>query len=453
MKAPRIAVIGGGLSGLAAAVRLRELGATVSVLERESAVGGVVRTTTVDGWAVDAGPCMAAEPAEVVREFLQRAGVGDITERARPSAANRFIVHDGTPVEIPATTAEFASSSLLSLGGRLRLLKERFIPAEAPPEETVAAFARRRFGDEMAERMFDPLLASMSSGRADAILARFAFPAIVGHERGGASGLQGSARERMQARRRGKAAPKGSWSCRGGMQSLAKQLAANAGEVRFGVRVTAVDVRAEQVSISNADGPLDSFDGVIVALPAPAYAGLALHGVAGSAADQIRTLPCASVAAVSMGFAVAEVTRAVAGVRILIPSSEKRNILSIVIPGNAFGDRAPDGQLLLTAFVGGARQPELLQQSDADLLSLVRRELSDLLGITGTETFGMVTRWDHALPQAVRGHGERLEAAMAIERDAPILTLTGSWRDGLSVSEVLLGGMRAAERAMVRGGW
>ena len=161
MTTPRVAVIGGGLAGLAAAGALCGLGVTPFVFERDDDVGGVVRTRQRDGWVIDTGPCLAAEPDVAVRAMLDRAGLDQCTVRATPAAATRYIVLDGAPVPLPRSTSELSASPLLSLAGRLRLLKERFIPAEREAtDESVDSFARRRFGDEMADRMFQQVVES-----------------------------------------------------------------------------------------------------------------------------------------------------------------------------------------------------------------------------------------------------------------------------------------------------
>jgi oxygen-dependent protoporphyrinogen oxidase len=125
----------------------------------------------------------------------------------------------------------------------------------------------------------------------------------------------------------------------------------------------------------------------------------------------------------------------------------------VVFPSSVFAGRAPDDHVLVTAFVGGARRPDLVDFPEADLIALVQLELGSLLGVQGPAVMQRVTVWRDALPQAVAGHGGRLAAADVVEATAGVVAFTGAWRDGLSVAEVLLGGVRAAERLAVRQGW
>ena len=453
MTAPRVAVIGGGLAGLAAAAELRRLGAAPVLFERDTAVGGVVRTIRRDGWVIDTGPAMAAEPAPQVRDLLDAAGLADCTVRAGTAGATRYVVLNGAPVLLPRTTSELTSSSLLSIAGRLRLLMERLIPAQHDTtEESVDTFARRRFGGEVAERMFDPLIASTCAGDPRRIVARYAFPGLV-DQSGAGSSLQRSARARMDARRRRKGRPTESWSCRGGMQELAERLACWIGEVRTGGAIERIRSAPTGIEITRAGGGVEQFDAAIVAVPATAFALVAFDLPAADRLGAVSAMPHASIAAVSLGFPRHHVAHPLDGSRLLVPSIEQRNILSMVFPTSIFPDRAPADHVLISAFVGGVFQGDLASRSDTDLVALVRQECAELLGVTGDPVISVVTRYPLALPQAVVGHGERIAAADAVEAAESRVAFTGAWRDGLAVGEVLLGGITAVGRLAERLGW
>ena len=450
----RVAVIGGGLAGLAAAATLHRLGIEACVFEREAEVGGVVQSERRDGWLIDSGPCMAAEPNAAVRAMLDAAGLAECTLRAGPGANHRYVVHDGVPVPLPQTTAEFTVSPLLSLAGRLRLLKERFIPAQRDAtDESVDSFARRRFGDEVADRMFDPLVASTCAGDPRQILARYAFPQLVGHEQHGGSGLQGNLRARMEARRQAKGKPTGAWSCVQGMHELPLRLAGRVATIRTSAPVDAASARDGKVHVGVGGRTSEAFDAAIFAVPAPALGRIAFDLPEADRLMQVATMPQASIAAVSLGFRREHIAHPLDAARLLVPSVERRSILSVVFPSSVFAGRAPDDHVLVTAFVGGARRPDLVDLPEADLIALVQLELGSLLGVQGPAVMQRVTVWRDALPQAVAGHGGRLAAADVVEATAGVVAFTGAWRDGLSVAEVLLGGVRAAERLAVRQGW
>lgn len=450
----RVAVIGGGLAGLAAGASLRGHGMDACVFERDDELGGVARSEQHDGWLIESGPCMASEPDPAVRKLLDGAGVGERTVRADAVAANRYIVRAGVPVPLPHSVSEFTSSPLLSLAGRLRLVKERFIPARREvTDESVDSFARRRFGDEVAERMFDPLVASTSAGDPRALLARYAFPQTVGHEQRSGSGLQGNLRARMDARRRAKGKPRGPWSCADGMQAVARQLAVHAGDVRTGTQVDSVSARDGRLHVVTNGASAEAFDAVIFAVPAGALRRIAIDLPEAHRLEQLRGIPHVSIVAVSLGFRREDVTHPLTGARLLVPSVEGLSLLSVAFPSSLFADRAPSDHVLITAYIGGARRPEVIDWPEPELLSLVQQELTEVLGIRGPAVLQRVTRWRDALPQAVAGHARRLAAADIVEATTGAVAFTGAWRDGLSVAEVLLGGIHATERLAVRKGW
>jgi oxygen-dependent protoporphyrinogen oxidase len=356
-------------------------------------------------------------------------------------------------VALPRTTGELTSSPLFSIAGRLRLLKERFIPARREADdESVDSFARRRFGDEIADRMFDPLVASTCAGDPRQIVARYAFPALVGHERKAGSGLQGSARAGMESRRRARGRPTGSWSCADGMQQLPQRLAEWIGEVGAGTPVRAVAALDGRIDVST-DGDTRSFDAVLLATPSAVLGEMQLDLPEAHRLHAVITMPAASVVSVSLGFRREQVAHPLDGSRLLVPSIEGRSILSVVFPSSIFPDRAPADHVLLTTYVGGARRTDLLELGTSELIALVQGELGELLGVRGDPAVSDVTHWRNALPQAIAGHGERLAAAEAVEAASDRVAFAGAWRDGLSIGEVLSGGMHAAQRLVARLGW
>ena len=222
--------------------------------------------------------------------------------------------------------------------------------------------------------------------------------------------------------------------------------------MQTGVAASRIAATATGVDVT-CGGMAMSFDGVVVAAPAPSLAQIDFDfpGAAGIAA--IATMPMASIASVSLGYRRDQVAHALDASRLLVPSIERRAILSAVLPSSVFDGRAPADHVLLTGYVGGARRPDLVEAGDAALVAVVHGEFAALLGVRGGPVMQEVAVWRDALPQAVAGHGSRLAAADAVEAAGTALAFTGAWRDGLSIGEVLLGGMHAAGRLLDRLGW
>lgn len=452
MSANRIAVIGAGAAGLAAAARLAATGAQVTLFDSGNRPGGRIRTIRRDGWIAEAGALLVAEPAPEVRALLDAAGLASRTVRTASGAARRrFVVHQGIPQPIPATLGDLIASPLLSLAGRLRMAREPFVPKRTEgEEETVDAFARRRFGDEVAERLFDSLVAEMSAGDATRTLVQYLFPKLVEFERSAGSVLKGQMRAGMDARRRMRGMPTGAWSCPDGLDEVTRALAAVPGVCcNLATRVDEIVELPDAISLRSG-ASTEQFEGVVLAVSAPALAQIEVPASWRDAMHRLAAIPHAPVASVSLGFARASISHSLDGMSIRVPSGEARPLLAILIPSTVFAGRAPEGQVLLTCLVGGMRHPEAAALPTAELLALVRDQLADLIGAKGEPTFTAVTCWPDAFPQAVRGHAARLAAAEQLEEMMPRMVLAGSWRDGIVVSDVLRGGIRAADRLATR---
>ncbi len=444
----RVAVIGGGIAGLMAARRLEELGVTPMVFESSPRVGGPLRTTRRDGWLAESGPNTLMEPAPEVRALLDRIGLASQVVRPCSAVKRRYIVHEGALVPVPLSPGELVATPLLSVAGRLRLLKEPFVAkGGGDPDETVDTFSRRRFGDEVATRLIDPLVAGTSGADPTQVLVSVAFPRLVEYEQAAGSILKGAMRARSQARRRGEVLGGGLWSCRDGIGAIPTALAASLAEpVALGARVVAVRRSGEGFVVEVAGRPPIAVDGVCFACPASAYASMALDEIAPTELRGVRETPHTSLVTVSLGFRRDAVVHPLDGSGVLAPSSEHRRILGTLFPTSLFPDHAPEGHVLLTTFLGGMRHPEMMLHSDDTLLGIVCEELEALLGATGTPVFQALNRWQESLPVAVAGHVRRIAPVAEVEARIPRVGFVGAWRDGLSVHDVMLAGIRTAER-------
>lgn len=448
MSARRVAVIGGGVAGLVAARRLMELGCDPVLLEASARVGGAIETVARDGWLAEAGSNTVMEPEPAVRALLDRVGLGERILRPGPAVKRRYLVHDGVPVPVPLSPGELVSTPILSVAGRLRLLKEPFVArGDGDPDETVDAFARRRFGDEVAARLFDPLVAGTSGADPTRMLVRYAFPKLVEYEHTAGSILKGAMRSRSQARRRGEVLGGGLWSCQGGLAEVPAHLAAALGtRVQLGRRVRRVAVDGARFLLTSDDGAVERVDAVCFASPARAFAEIDVAVPGGDALAATATIPHSSLASVSLGYRRSDVTHPLDGFGMLAPSCEHRRILGVLFPSSLFAGRAPEGHVLLTAFAGGMRNPEVSALGDDALVAVVRAELHALLGVSGEPVFRELRWWHDTLPLAVAGHAARVAPVLALEASQPRLAFAGGWHGGLGIHDVMLSGLRAAER-------
>lgn len=457
MNGLRLAVIGGGAAGMLAALRAIELGAEVTLHDSAAVLGGSLRSFREGGWLAELGANTVMEPDPVVRGLMDRAGLADRVIRPSAAARRRYIVHEGVPVPVPGSASALLASTLLSVPGRLRLLKEPFVAAgPANGEESVDSFARRRFGGEVAERFLDPLLAGSSGADPAKVLVRYVLPKLFEYEQLGGSVLKGARRAASAARStrtastQGKA-PTGLWSCPDGLSEIPAAVGGRLGaglHLGHGATITRIGNGLE-VRWGSERRPIDA---AIVAVPSAGLTQVAGALPGGGSLAATASIPIASMATISLGFRRDQVEHPLDGFGLLAPSRERRSLLGVLFASSLFPSRAPAGHVLLTALVGGMRQPELLAETSGELERLVREDLAALLGVRGEPRFRAEGRWIGALPQAVAGHSGRIAAADAVERANPMVAFAGSWRDGLSVADAMLGGVRAVDRMAERCG-
>jgi oxygen-dependent protoporphyrinogen oxidase len=436
-----VLVVGAGISGLVAAFRLHRGGRRVAVVEAATRAGGVIGSRRREGFLYEAGPNSALDTTPLIGALLRDAGVAEERREASAVAAKRFVVREGRPMALPTSPAAFLATRVFSLRAKLRLAREPFI-RRAPPEtdETVAAFVRRRLGDEFLDYAIEPFVAGVYAGDPERLSVRAAFPRLHALEQRYGSLIRGQvlgARERGRSRDRAKNVAS-SFSFRSGMQTLPDVLARALPALELGVRATRVDrieggfrVTGEQAGVPRSW----QARAVLVATPAEAAAGL-LRDLAPAASSALGAIPYAPVASVATAYARADVAHPLDGFGFLAPRKEDRPILGTLFSSSMFEERAPEGAVLLTSFVGGERDPALACAAPARIAAIVARELRDLLG-AGTPLWQEVVQWPRAIPQYTVGHLDRMAVVERAEREIPGLYLRANYRDGVSVGDCI----------------
>ena len=446
-----VIVVGGGISGLAAAFGAQQRGASVEVLDAGARAGGVIGTVHRDGALYEVGPNSALDTTPLINELLDALGIRGERADASAVAATRFIVRDGKPIALPMSPGALLTTPAFTLGAKLRLLREPFIPP-APPdvEESIATFVRRRLGAEFLDYAIDPFVSGVYAGDPEQISVAAAFPRLHALEQKYGSLIKGQikgARERRQSTEKAKNAA-GSFSFRHGMQTLTDALAGAVRNVVTGIRVEAI--------VCNSDGTwtvAGTLDGapvvrrartVLLAAPAPEAARL-VRDLAPAATQGLTAIPYAPIASVASAYRRADIGHSLAGFGFLVPKKEQRQILGSLFSSSMFEGRAPEGTVLLTSFVGGRRNPALPAQPDAELAAIVHGELQALAGARGEPLWTNVTRWTHAIPQYNLGHRERLRPVEDAERAFPGLFFCASYRGGVSVGDCIKSAHAMAE--------
>ncbi len=455
---PHVIVCGAGLTGLTTAWHLRQAGIDVTLVEATDDVGGVMRSTRRDGYLVEHGPnsCMLTAPLAALVDALE---LTPLLRVAAPQAQRRYIVRDGRPLVVPASPPAMLRSPLFGTMAKLRVLAEPFISRRTTStDESVASFVRRRLGSEPLSWAVDPFVSGVYAGDPEQLSVRHAFPRLAALEREHGSlirGMLAAARSR-----RGAGAMSGPASARAtmvsfadGMATLPRSLADSVGHAnilrRTGVVAISSPVRDRAQVVVEHDGARLTLtaDAVISTLPLHALSQLDLGRAAHAAVARLATVPYPPVSSLALGFRRADVSHALDGFGVLVPSAERKRILGVLFSSTLFEHRAPDDSVLLTCFMGGARQPEIGRMGTAELLTLVQPELASILGVTGAPTFVQHTVWPHAIPQYNLGHDEVSSAADAVEAAVPGLIVDGQFRRGVSVGDCIAAGALIATRA------
>jgi oxygen-dependent protoporphyrinogen oxidase len=457
----RVAVLGGGVTGLTAAWRLAQAGHTVSLLESGPRLGGSVHTELVDGWLVEAGPNSIRESAPEVGALLGELGLGAERVESAPAAARRYLAHRGALVPLPAPSSprSLMGTPLLSLRSKARIARELARrPVARTADVSVGDFMRDHFGAQIVERAIQPFVSGYCAGDPERLSTRYALPWAWEAERATGSLLRAGGLIARERRKRGlpPAAPIASF--RGGMKALPEALAGRLGagsiHLRSAVRSLAGQPGAGwRVCWDAPDGThAGEFDRVIAALPAAALAGLEIGPAGERPLSGLAAIEYPPVASVCLGFRREQVAHPLDGFGALVPATEGRSILGIVFSSSLFPARVPAGHVALTVLAGGSLQPEIAQLSADKLVARVCADLGQLVGAQGRPVFTWITVWPRAIPQYNLGHGLHLEAMAQCERNHPGLFIGGSVRNGISVPDCLLAGDALARRALVERG-
>jgi protoporphyrinogen/coproporphyrinogen III oxidase len=442
-----VAVIGAGITGLAAAVELRGRGATVTVLEAAPRVGGVITTIERDGWLVEAGPTSLTATAQL-EGLIDQLGLRSERISTSDAAKRRYIVRDGALVALPDGPGSLAGTRAISARAKFALLREPFVRARRDrDDESLADLVRRRLDAEILDYLVNPLVAGIYAGDPERLSVRYAMPMLYDGERKHGSLMMGAMKE-MKAKR-GVVRQRGITSFVHGLRTLPEAMAAYLGEsVRTSTSVTRVEQHGTGWRLSCEGATPWTLDADAVLCSAPSYrlTALGLPDEVRGALGPIARLHHPPVATLALGFRQEDIEHPLDGFGVLMPAVEKRTVLGVLFSSSVFAGRAPDGHVLLTCFLGGLRSPKLGNAELTEVLPLVLADLRALLGVRGDPVFINHQRWATAIPQYELGHELVVNAAASIESALPGLYLTGQWRGGVALGDCIAQGQATAAR-------
>lgn len=474
----RVAIIGGGVTGLSAAHALEEAkrsGSDVDyvLLEKADRLGGVIKTDKIGGFTIDGGPDCFISHKQAVIDMADKLDFSDHLMGTNDAAKRTYVLSggklhklpDGMLIMIPSKILPFAMSPLISWPGKARMLMDLFIPKKKDDrEETVAEFVIRRLGKEALDKIAEPLIAGVHgcdpykmSINGQAMILR------MEQEHGSLI------RAMLASRKRPPGAPK-DWkpgtvsyvgkakvpqtffmTFKDGMQELTDRIAATCDpeKLHTGVRVDRVERLPGGGYRLRLDGsePIDA-SAVIVATLADSAEKL-LEGIDAELTELLGTIPNAASATISLGYRKSDVEGKFDGFGMVIPTSEGRKIMACTYSSIKWNHRVPDDEhVLVRTFIGGAHNQHLVELGDEEMLDLVLAEMRDIYGITAEPVVSKIYRWPAAMPQYNLGHQSRVQKIMELASRYEGLYLAGGSYNGVGVPDCVKSGLESAKKAL-----
>lgn len=430
----RVAVIGGGISGLTTAYLLKKKGYNVTVFEAADTVGGNVQTVTRDGFTIEQGPNSLLKSPRFV-DLVKSLKLEDKVLAADESAKKRYILADG---KLEAMGPKSFINGFFSLKTIFGLMREPFVRSKSPEHESVAEFVTRRIGPEFLDKAIDPFVSGVYAGDPKNLSMRSAFPKLYEMERDYGSLIMATIRRKTE-----KADPDfpRTFSFRGGLKTLITALAAEIGDgVRVASPVSEIEETDDKFRVNG-----DEFGAVVISTPSYVAAKLI------ESRDEKLTKLLADVnypklAVVILGFKTEKIPAKLDGFGFLIASKEKRPILGTLYHSAVFPERSPDGYQLLVTFVGGVRSGDSLDaKTDDELQSLVLSQLNDILGVAGEPEFVHIKRWAKAIPQYRVGYEDVTAACADFEKNNRGLYFCSNFYRGISMGDCVKNAFATAD--------
>lgn len=449
----KIAVVGGGISGLSVAYYLKKADFDVEVFEQNDWVGGSIITVKESGFLVDLGPNSTLETSQILKQLIDELGLQEQKIYANSVSNNRFVIRDGKLHALPMSPPAFIKSKLFSWKAKFRLLREPFILPIKAEDISLADYVRYRLGEEFLNYAINPFVAGVYAGNPERLSAPAAFPKLFALEQKYGSFIKGAIKGYRQRKKRQEIAKDRAkiFSFVDGMQVFPRAIAKYLGEaVHLSSKIEAIlpDDNGYILLInSRSKRQKIKFDNVVLAIPTYAQAEL-LKPLIDEKAEILAKVEYPPVAVVFMGFDQTDVQHDLNGFGYLIPEVEKRKTLGTIFSSTIFPRRAPEGKVAFTTFVGGTRNPQNALKSDVELEKIVYDDLNDLLGLKGKPIFTKIRKWPLAIPQYTLGYKYVQALFDELEKQFPGLYFAGNFRRGISVGDSVLCAYETAKKIL-----
>ncbi len=450
-----VVVVGGGISGLTAAWRLKKAGVDVFLIESRSQVGGCTTTERRNGFLLEQGPFNVIVRHEAFEELLADMSDEINVVTASKAARARYIYRRGRLHKVPTNPVSLATTGLLSPGARLRLISGLLYSPRGEGEETIEQVATRRFGKEVADTMVSAVIAGIFAGDIRNLSLKGCFPTVHGVDAEARSLIGYGIRKAFSGKKgRRKRRWRGLVSIDEGLGGLTAAIGRRLGaDLLDGCAVESMSAAGGDdgggyiVKYSDGGNGGGSVRGRRIVLATPAYRTAELiRPLAPEASGILDSIESTSLVVLNLGFREEDIGHPMQGYGFLVPQNEPEfPLLGVLWADSIFPHHAPEGHRLIRVFVGGARDLEAVAQSDDALLARSMRAIRPLLQVRGEPRLVNVCRWKDAVPQNQVGHHERIERVRAVVGGLDGLTLIGNYLEGVSLNDCVRVATKAAE--------
>lgn len=439
-----VIIVGAGIAGLTVAYELQKKGIPYQILEAGDKAGGVIRSLHIDGYELDAGPNSIGATPDTL-SFLTEIGLKDVVMEASAASKNRFLVRNGQLHGISPNPVKIISSKYVSSGAKWRLFTESFRKADkTTQEESVSSFVTRRFGAEIMEYVFEPVLSGIYAGNPDKLSIQEVLPILPKWEKTYGSVTKGMMKSKSEMGGRKIVAFKG------GNQVLPEKLVSLLNTpLKLGAKVTGVTKGATDYIVQYEEhGQTQMLNAKQVIFTTPSYATAgAITTLDVDLSATLKDLHYPHMGVLHLGFGKEAKEKIPEGFGFLVPHAEHKHFLGAICNSAVFPSRAPEGKVLFTVFVGGAQQESLFEEMGAThLQATVVKEFMELLGLTTPPELQKFSEWQKAIPQLNVGFAATREKIKTFEKQYPGIIIAGNYVTGVSIPGIIAAAKGIAEK-------
>jgi len=430
----RVAIIGGGISGLTTAYLLKRKGFDVTVFEESDRLGGNVQTVSRKGYTFEEGPNSLLKSPRLV-DLVKLLNLDGQVLASDKAAKKRYVLFGG---KLEAIGPRSFVNGYFSLRTLAALIREPFVRSKSPEGESVADFISRRIGPELVEKALDPFVSGIYAGDPNDLSMRAAFPKLFEMERDFGSLMVAAFRRKTE---KADADFPRTFSFHGGLKTLIAALADGIGDnIKLTSPVGEIGQEGDKYTINR-----EKFDAVVISTPAFVASNL-IESRDKVLAELLSKVNYPQLAVVVLGFKPESIEAKLDGFGFLIASREKRPILGTVFHSVVFPERSRAGHQLLVTFVGGVRSGDSLHsKTDDELKSIVHSELSEILGVKAEPDFVHIKRWKKAIPQYRIGYEKVTEACGDFEQHNPGIYFCSNFYRGISMGDCVKNSFETAD--------